>query len=620
MKANRQIRALVSLAAVSISLLISAPVTADEWTWSGIERVVAVSDVHGAYGAMTATLRQAGVIDDELRWSAGKTHLVITGDILDRGPDSRNVMDLIKRIEEEALEAGGQVHLLLGNHEVMNLVGDLRYVAKEEYAAFADDELAEDRERWFEFSRVAAEEATEENTAVDAATLRRKFDEKYPPGFFGLRKAFGSQGEYGPWLMSKPLMVVINGTGYVHGGMSPLVAELGLEGINGELRSQVTEYVTETEILTENGLLDPTLNFYEHNDILEALPADAERPEHIRAAIENVIRLNDAGVHGSDSPLWYRGSVGCSAVIEEDRLAAALAAIDADRVVIGHTPTLTRRVLQRMDGRIVQIDTGMLTASYKGSGNALVIEGDSMRVVGEKAPTDYQPVPNPRRVGIRSDDLSAARIEEILSSGDIATTAVTEPGRTLVKVTHSGESIAAVFEGTGRSKNVMPDLAAYRLDLLLGLDMVPVTVARELDGKRGTLQFIPGSMLNEEQRAASGRGSSAWCPLPEQWQAMYVFDSLIYNEGRLPGNMLYSNDNWQLILADHNKSFSTKRGLAPYVAHQQSQAGKELQVSGGWRKALAVLNDDYLTEQLADVLDKRRIKALGKRRDDLLAR
>ncbi len=129
MKAIIKIRALVTLVIVSASLVIAVQASAEEWSWSGIERVVSVSDVHGAFGGMTATLNRAGVLDDELGWSGGNTHLVITGDILDRGPDSRKVMDLLMRIEDEALAAGGQVHLLLGNHEVMNLVGDLRYVS-----------------------------------------------------------------------------------------------------------------------------------------------------------------------------------------------------------------------------------------------------------------------------------------------------------------------------------------------------------------------------------------------------------------------------------------------------------------------------------------------------------
>ena len=72
---------------------------AGEWQFQDVDRVIAVSDIHGEYDGMVRTFNNAGVIDDELVWAAGDAHLVITGDLLDRGPDSRKVMDLIMRLE-----------------------------------------------------------------------------------------------------------------------------------------------------------------------------------------------------------------------------------------------------------------------------------------------------------------------------------------------------------------------------------------------------------------------------------------------------------------------------------------------------------------------------------------
>ena len=95
---------------------------------------------------MVATLRNAGVIDDERMWSGGASHLVIVGDILDRGSDSRDAMDLLMQLEGQAEAAGGKVHVLIGNHEAMNLVGDLRYVSRDEFAAFIEEESAAERE------------------------------------------------------------------------------------------------------------------------------------------------------------------------------------------------------------------------------------------------------------------------------------------------------------------------------------------------------------------------------------------------------------------------------------------------------------------------------------------
>ncbi len=237
---------------------------ASEWQFTGVDRVVAVSDIHGAYDTMVATFTTAGVIDDDLAWAGGTTHLVITGDLLDRGPDSRKVMDLIMRLEPEALAAGGRVHQLIGNHEVMNLAGDLRYVASREYAAFADDESEEERERWFlHYQSLQPPDS-------DEMTLRANFDKLAPPGFFGHRRAFRTDGRYGRWLLDKPLMVVIDGTAFVHGGISPFVAEYGLEGVNGDLKTGLNRYVTEVDVLADQGILSPTVNFYDHPAVLQA--------------------------------------------------------------------------------------------------------------------------------------------------------------------------------------------------------------------------------------------------------------------------------------------------------------------------------------------------------------
>ena len=185
-------------------LLILLPISASasgEWRVDGVERVVAIADVHGAYTAMVETLQQADVIDEELRWSGGETNLVIVGDLLDRGPRSRDAMDLLMRIEPEALAAGGKVHVLIGNHESMNLIGDMRYVSKDEYLAFADDETAEERERWL------ASYAVRQGGSADNEVLRKRFNEQFPPGFFALRRAFAPDGHYGKWLLSKPVIL-----------------------------------------------------------------------------------------------------------------------------------------------------------------------------------------------------------------------------------------------------------------------------------------------------------------------------------------------------------------------------------------------------------------------------
>jgi hypothetical protein len=177
-------------------------------TFSGVERVVAVGDVHGDVEALKEVLRLAKLIDEKGRWSGGKTHLVQTGDIPDRGERTREAFELLMRLEGEALAAGGRVHALLGNHEVMNMLGDLRYVSPGELASFAD-----------------------QSPEPDAAGT--------PRGLNGLRAAYGLQGRYGRWLRTHPAVVRVNDTLFVHGGIAPGVPAKTLSELNRWVRQDL---------------------------------------------------------------------------------------------------------------------------------------------------------------------------------------------------------------------------------------------------------------------------------------------------------------------------------------------------------------------------------------------
>ena len=225
----------------------------------GARRVVAFADVHGAYDQLVALLHSQGIVDGALRWSGADTQLVSLGDLVDRGPASRRVLDLLMRLEGEARAAGGAVHVLLGNHEVMNIVGDLRYVSAEEYAAFAgpeDDALRE----------AAWKGRIEREPAADRAA----FDARYPGGLVRAPPGLLAGGRYGAWLLSRPFVLVVNDTAFTHGGLPPRVAELGLDETNRALHRELADYLRAWRELGA-GLPDPEAGeFQQRPDSLAA--------------------------------------------------------------------------------------------------------------------------------------------------------------------------------------------------------------------------------------------------------------------------------------------------------------------------------------------------------------
>ncbi|HEY5623512.1 MAG TPA: metallophosphoesterase [Gammaproteobacteria bacterium] len=607
---NTSSRIANGLIATAVSFV--APASAvDEWRFDGVDRVVAVADIHGAHSAFVDVLRQSGVIDDSDAWVGGDTHLVIVGDVVDRGADSRAAMDLIRRLEDEAPAAGGAVHLVLGNHELMNLTGDLRYVAAGEYAAFAADESTERRDAAFE--RLQSRRAANGEPLPD----RPSFDEQFPPGYFAHRDAFSAQGEYGAWLLEQPLLLVVNETVFVHGGLSAATAELGADGVNTEVGQQIRDYVATLGLLVAAGVIHESDNFYDHPDAIAGYAANvaagaAAWPDDAEAQSNALAELNRAFVFDGDGPLWYRGTVGCSAPIERGRLETALSSADATRVVVGHTPTASARIEARLGGSVLRVDTGMLSDYYGGRAAALILEGDRVGAVYQGSSETVPPDEAPRRVGRLPDGVSPAELEMLLRSAEIVGRSESADGDAfLVELSAGGVTLTAEFVAARRD-DFVPEVAAYRLDRMLGLDMVPVTVVREIDGDVGSLQYRPDGIVTETERSAGGLGAGAWCPLSDQFQAMYVFDALILNEGRTQDSMRYDRANYQLVLVGHQAALSTGRGLPAYLR------SVELQIGSAWRAALEGLDEDNVAAALDDVLDSRRQRALLRRRDEIL--
>ncbi|MEL7185803.1 MAG: metallophosphoesterase [Pseudomonadota bacterium] len=592
-----------------VVLVATVDAVAEEWRYENVARVVAISDVHGAYDAMTETLQHASILNDELHWSGGSAHLVIVGDILDRGPDSRAAMDLLMRLENEALAAGGRVQVLIGNHESMLLKGDMRYVSDAEYAAFAGEETADERAKWLELYAA--------RHGVEAPAVAAAFDQKYPAGYFAMRRAFRPDGKYGRWLLDKNILAVIDRTAYVHGGLPPKVESIGADGVNRQLREILELYTSALAVLNDAGVILPTDSHYDYADLLDNYVPGLNTSADVLDAIAAARAVIDAELLSVDGPLWYRSNIVCQPLVEEYRLDSALQAIDADRLVVGHTPTASRQVQLRFDGRLVQIDTGMLNFYYRGQGHALVVEGDAISIVAQDGSHDIEPAIQARRVGRRASDLSADRLQAFLENATVRAVATIEPAdsqsfeQTIVTLDDDVNTVRALFHRSPK-KGVYPGVAAYRLDRLLELNMVPVTVMREIDGKPGSLQFLPDNVVDETARSAAGEGGSGWCSLREQWPTMSVFDTLIYNEGRLRQRMLYDKSSWKLILSEHDRAFSTKKGRPPHLKNA------DLKVHPGWKKALNELTDEVIDAEFGDVLDKRRLKALKARRDELL--
>lgn len=252
----------------------------------GGERIVALSDIHGQYDLMVRLLRAHGVIDAKDRWNLGRDHLVITGDVFDRGPRVTETFWLLYGLQQQAQAAGGAVHFLLGNHETMVLYGDLRYV----------------NPKYMEVARL----------------LGRPYPDLY-----------SADSVLGGWLRTRPVMLRLGDTLFLHGGIAPQNLDL-------------VAAMDETNTAYQRSLGTP-------RDVVKADPATA--------------RLYD----GKASPIWYRGYFNGQLTTQE--VDALVGRLGLARIVVGHTTI--GEVASFHGGRVIAIDSGIKRGE---SGQLLFIE------------------------------------------------------------------------------------------------------------------------------------------------------------------------------------------------------------------------------------------------------
>lgn len=179
--------------------------------YRNIDSIGIISDIHGEFNIYTDLLKSAGIIDKNLNWKFGKGHLLVTGDVFDRGDKVTEVLWHLFGLEKQAESAGGKVHLLLGNHELMILENNLTYIHNKY------------------------------RTVEELSGIRYNM-------------LFSKSSVLGSWLRSKPVIITINDILFVHAGISS-------EMMHRNMTSNKVNHIFEDELMGRP--LDSTGTFYD---------------------------------------------------------------------------------------------------------------------------------------------------------------------------------------------------------------------------------------------------------------------------------------------------------------------------------------------------------------------
>jgi len=208
---NAKILVYTGEAGKTFSVALKSKLSNEKAEYKNVKKMLVISDIEGNFTAFRKLLQANGVIDENYNWTFNKDHLVLTGDFVDRGNMVMEVLWLIYSLEEKAKAAGGYVHFILGNHEIMNMSGDLRYVQTRypEHAALMNTEYTQ---------------------------------------------LFGPNTEIGRWLSTKNVVERVGNILFTHGGISSYlnIMQLPLK----ELNDMVRPYYRDSVVTTTDPKLD----------------------------------------------------------------------------------------------------------------------------------------------------------------------------------------------------------------------------------------------------------------------------------------------------------------------------------------------------------------------------
>jgi len=504
-------------------LMVISSVYGSEYEFETQADVFAIGDINGGYVELVSILQEVKLVDSSLDWSGGNAHLVSLGNLFSEKGEGSEVLNLFRNLERQAIKAGGQMHVVLGD--------------------------------------------------ADINVLSRKYL---------LKK------DSRDWLLERPIVIKINDVVYAHGGIS--------DGLVGESIGSLNQAA-----IKELGALGKS----------------------------NPDQHDDHSVFSSRNPVRYEGTAVCHPYSESFNTERFLKNADATHLVVGHVSP-GGQVKSRMGGLVILLDTGMADGGVPSVLVSAANGDEYVHYLGseEKAPV----IPEWNQLSQRISGLGDQEIETMLTRSELVSveeigTGITNPWR--IFQLHDGVEHSAVFKYVDTDPGIQSrkyynsrkgdisdryiyEVAAYKLDRMLDIQLIPVAVVSIVKGKEGILQDWVTNAINERDRLEEDVPFDGPCRQLEQYRLRIVFDILIYNEDRNLTNIIWAKENFKMRFIDHTRAFRSSK------KRPEQYRKVNIRVSDLLKAKLESLNIASLTEELGDYLHPKQIQALLARRDLIL--
>lgn len=556
------------------------------WKWSGISRIVAIADLHGDFDAFVEILQGTDLIGDDVdlenpKWLGGETHLVQLGDVMDRGIDGHHCFNLLMKLEKQAEEAGGKVHVLIGNHEEANISGTAPttsdYVAPMQFWYFLGPEYVAKREKPIrdKYNGSSNNNEVEEKVLQFWEKVQADSDDEALDIY---RESFVKQ--YGEWLISKNVVTKINDIVFAHGGVNETFSEMDIGEVNKLMRAD--------------------LNKLKLGKRLYAIPKVAYNP---------------------NAPQWFRGLIREDEESFSDDVDRILANLEANYMVVGHTVRKVRK-LDRFGGRIWGIDTGN-SKFYGGVRCALIVEDGNFRIwwadAGIEDVTPDSGSDQRGQVKIDQKEMEAfLRMATILTAIPDENLGRTEPW--IIDLKDGEIERKGFFKHVNRCRPSAQadcykyELAAYEMSKLLGLEIILPVVERVIKARPGSLaMFLPSSWVSLKKINEGNTVIKEEEAFHINMLDILVFDNLCYTgleDEDLNEDIYVDPETGFVCRTDFSQGFAPAPALIPLreVTH----------CSDMLRQNLADLDDNAIRKAMKPFLNEQEIAALIVRKNMLL--
>jgi len=275
------------------------------------KKLVAMSDIEGNFNAFSSLLKNNNIIDDNYNWIFGDGHLVIVGDLIDRDSNVLPILWLAYKLEDQAKAANGKVHIIIGNHEIMNFQGKYKYNA-EKYKAIA--------KLIFE----------KNHKGIDSKETNQSDYTKF---------LYSNKSELGRWLQSKNGIEKIGSYIFVHAGLSPEILDYNMS-------------IPEINKISRNNW---DKNLYHH-------PQENEKANFL---------IGRKGIFWYRG--FFKKYKTYYDKITEQELDKILAYYKVQKMVIGHT-IITDDIIKIFHGKVIDIDLHHSKQKNSGKTLGLLIE------------------------------------------------------------------------------------------------------------------------------------------------------------------------------------------------------------------------------------------------------